>query len=81
MKIVDGCLAKYIPSVIGGSAITILIASIGISAWIIPSATGFFRFLIGRVFDDVCASFINSDKDVVSCTFLGRPGLRFLSSV
>ena len=45
VKIVDGHLAKYTPTVIGGSAIAILIPRI--SAWIILNRVGFFRVLIG----------------------------------
>ena len=83
VKIVDGRLAKYNPSVIGGSAIAILIPRIRISAWIMPSRVGFFRVLIGRIFDDACTSSFGSDSDkgVISCNFLGRPGLRFCISL
>ena len=79
MKIVDGRLAKFFPSVIGGSAIAILIPRIWISAWIIPSRVGFFRVFIGRIFNGACTSSFGSDSDkgVVPCNFLGRPGLRF----
>ena len=81
MKIVDGHLAKYTRSVIGGSAIAILIPRI--SAWIILNRVGFFLVLIGCIFDDACTSSFGSDSDkgVISCNFLGRPGLRFCISL